>query len=84
MTRMTETCEDQRGVYEDALSRLGVARIRIDTQVKLRIQQAIRRDARLTDLLQPALDEMRHVDDAVSVAQEIIGDVWRDRNVTGW
>lgn len=84
MTRMETTSEDAREYIEDALSRLGVARLLIDTQVNLRIQQAIRRDRFLKDLLEPALEDVSQVDAAVQSALEVIGQVWRERTESGW
>lgn len=84
MTRMGEASEDKRGSVEDTLSNLGVARVLINAQVLLRIEQAIRRDSQLTDLLSPAIDDIKQIDVAVSGAQSIIGGMWEENNANGW
>lgn len=84
MTRMNDQVEDRRGVVEDALTNIGTARILIDAQVHLRIEQAIRRDCQLKDLLTPALEQIDQVDNALVKALGVIGDYWKEQSKNGW
>lgn len=84
MTRMGSVSEDKRGQVEDTLSSLGVARVLIKTQLYLRIEQAIRRDSRLTELLSPVLEDIGQVESAVDGAQSVIGQMWEENNAKGW
>lgn len=77
---MTDRAEAARGELEDALSRLGVAQILIETQVDLRMRQAIRRDDRMSDLLTPALDQLDEISRAIASAQSQLGMIWEQRH----
>jgi hypothetical protein len=77
---MTDQAEAARGELEDALSRLGVAQILIETQVDLRMRQAIRRDDRMSDLLTPALDWLDEISKAIASAQSQLGMIWEERH----
>lgn len=84
MTRMVQGAEERREGIEDVLSNLGIARVLIDAQVNLRVNQAIRRDKTLTSLLMPVLEEMERVDHALASALVVIGDMWKDGTEHGW
>jgi hypothetical protein len=84
MTRMMQDCEERREGIEDALSDLGIARVLIDAQVKLRVGQAIRRDKQLDALLSPVLEEMQRIDHALAMGLAVIGEMWREGNDNGW
>lgn len=80
MTRLTDRAENERGDLEDTLGQLGVAQILIETQVDLRMRQAIRRDAGLSDLLTPALDHLDQINAAIASAQSQLGMIWKERH----
>lgn len=78
MTRRTDMQERTRGELEDTLSRLGVALVLLDAQVTLRVQQAIRRDCRMGDLLSPALEDLSTIGAALVDAKTQLGRVWSE------
>lgn len=80
MSRLTDRAEAARGELEDALSRLGVAQRLIETQVDLRMRQAIRRDDRMSDLLTPALEHLDQISKAITSAQSQLGMIWKERH----
>lgn len=80
MTRLTDRKEHERGELEDTLGQLGVAQLLIETQIDLRMRQAIRRDDRLCDLLTPALDQLDQISAAIASAQSQLGIIWKERH----
>lgn len=80
MTRLTDRAENERGDLEDALGQLGVAKVLIETQIDLRMRQAIRRDDRLSDLLVPALHHLAEITVALESAQSQLGKIWKERH----
>ena len=80
MTRLTDRAENRRGDLEDTLGQLGVAQLLIETQIDLRMRQAIRRDAALSDLLIPALDHLAEISSALDSAQKQLGQLWTERH----
>lgn len=80
MTRLTDRAENERGDLEDALGQLGVAKLLVETQVDLRMRQAIRRDAGLSDLLVPALQHLAEITVALESAQSQLGMIWKERH----
>lgn len=84
MTKMTVEKEDRREDLENIIADLGVSRVLIDTQIVLRVEQAIKRDAYLTDLLAPVVEHIIRIDAMLETALDYIGDEWRARNQTGW
>ncbi|HPS41037.1 MAG TPA: hypothetical protein PK040_00435 [Anaerolineaceae bacterium] len=84
MTRMMQTSEQRREGIEDALSDLGIARVLIDAQVNLRVEQAIRRDKQLSGLLSPVLEEIQRIDHALAMGLVVIGEIWKEGNENGW
>lgn len=80
MTRLTDRAENRRGDLEDTLGQLGVAQLLIETQIDLRMRQAIRRDAALSDLLVPALDQLAEISNALESAQKQLGQLWTERH----
>ena len=84
MSRMRTTQEDTRGQLEDTMGQLGVAMILLDDQVQLRLQQAIRRDHSLADLLTPALVELADIVAALQTAHSVLGQIWAEKSKQGW
>jgi len=84
MTRMSDVQEEKRELYETPGIDLASALLLLDTQVRLRIEQAIRQDARLTDLLLPALDGCNHVLEFLSQHRDIIASAWEQHQADGW
>lgn len=80
MTRRTDAQEASRADVENALSQVAVAQVLLDTQVTLRIQQALRRDCHLTDLLGPALDQLVVIDAALHTAKTQLGKIWTEEH----
>ena len=84
MTRMTSQAEQKRAAMENALTSIGTARILIDTQVMLRVRQAMRRDSQLVDLLEPVLAHVDTVDRTLVKALKVIGAEWETHEHQGW
>ena len=84
MTKMNVEAEDRREDLENIIADLGVSRVLIDTQIILRVEQAIKRDAYLTDLLAPVVEHVSRIDALLETALDYIGEEWRTRNRTGW
>lgn len=84
MTRMTTGREARREQVERALFGLGLAVVLLDDQVRLRVQQAVRRDAELGRLLNPALGELERVEGAMRAAMDVLGQQWQDHEGAGW
>jgi len=75
--------EARREVIESGLSGLGIQRI-LNHQARLRVQQAVRRDPGLQDLLEPVEEYLAENWRWMERKQELLGEVWRERNRTGW
>ena len=84
MSRVAADVECAKGRCEDTLASLGVSRVLIDTQVVLRVEQAIKRDRLLKDLLTPVVEQMQQIDLAILSALSYIGDDWDKHNERGW
>lgn len=84
MSRVAADVESVKGRCEDTLASLGVSRVLIDTQVILRVEQAIKRDRLLRDLLLPVVEQVQQIDAAIQSALEYIGDDWEEHNDRGW
>ena len=84
MSRMTDQQEQRRADVEDTLTNIGTSRILIDTQVRLRVKQAIRRDSSLRDLLSPLLVHMTTIDTTLTRSLRILVEEWREHEQNGW
>lgn len=84
MSRVAADVEALSGRCEDVLANLGISRVLIDTQVNIRVQQAIKRDRLLRDLLSPIMEDMQQIDAALQSALEYIGDDWKVHSEQGW
>ena len=84
MTRMTNAQEKERERYESAGVDLASALVLLETQVALRIQQAVRQDARLRGLLSPALDECEYVLRLLSQHRDVVAEAWALHQDNGW
>lgn len=82
MTRMSNQAEGERGQVEDALASLAKARMLLESQITLRVQQAANRGQ--AALLQPALEQIVEVERALYRAQLVLGAVWRAGESSGW
>ena len=84
MTRMSNAQEREREQYENAGVDLASALILLETQVALRIEQAVRQDARLRGLLSPALDECEYVLKLLSQHRDVVAEAWTLHQDNGW
>lgn len=83
MTRMTDAQEQGREGIEDAMFALGSA-LKLCSLAELRIKQAIQRDCRMHELLNPVLEYVSRDEEAMRKAQEILGAFWKDSDENGW
>lgn len=84
MSRMSNAQERKRERYETAGADLASALILLDTQVRLRIEQALGQDARLAGLLSPALDECSYVLRLLHQHRDTVADAWQQHQAEGW
>ena len=84
MSRVAADVEEAQGACENVLTNLGVSRVLIDTQVILRVEQAIKRDRLLNDLLHPVIEQMQQIDSSIASALEYVGHDWEHHNEKGW
>lgn len=84
MPKMSDGLERERERYETAGVDLASAIILLDTQVRLRIEQAIKREPRLENLLTPALNECRHTIRLLGQHRDTVAAAWEYRQSVGW
>jgi hypothetical protein len=84
MTRMSNAQEEERELYETAGIDLASALLLLDTQVRLRLEQAISEDAQLTDLLLPALDSCSWVLRFLALHRDTVAEAWEQHQADGW
>jgi len=82
MTRMTEAQEREREAMENALALIARALVLLETQVALRLRQAVRRWP--GDLLAGAVECEAEAEQALRAAQRWLGELWRRRTQMGW
>lgn len=83
MSNLKAAAEARREEVENTLTGLGVEMI-LNRQARMRVQQAIRRDPQLADLLDPVKNILDRNHKFMQSKQSLLGAVWEDKNLTGW
>jgi hypothetical protein len=84
MTRMTTAAEQRRERFENVLTSLSVARLYLQKQAVLRVEQAVRRDESLRPLLEPAIGYMEHALSEMVRTGLFLGEIWQESEQKDW
>ncbi|MBC8496116.1 MAG: hypothetical protein H8D37_00505 [Chloroflexi bacterium] len=82
--RLTGDAEARREAVEMAMIDLASAQNMLEARTQLRLVQAIRRDASLGGLLEPALQEINQVHQWIAEAHEQFRSVWDAGQLDRW
>lgn len=72
-----------RNQVENYQATLMVIQMDLD-EIKLRINQAIKRSSSVTDVLAPAIERLMSIEEQVVIMQDGVFVIWQERNAVQW
>lgn len=72
-----------RNQVEDYQAMLMAMQMDLD-EIKLRINQAIKRSCSVTDVLAPAIERISNIEEQVVIMQDGVFVIWHERNAVQW